>query len=71
MNLERSALFQQLASKLPDLPRWVEARALLLWNACEVFGLHETPELSFVLRSQTSKLAIVVGSPEAGWSWLA
>src|SRR4051812_46021867 len=52
-----------LASRLPDIPRWVEARDLLLAGECEIFGLSETPELSLVLRDAPTEAFFVVGQP--------
>lgn len=58
------SLGQSLADRLPDVPRWVEARGLLRGGHCEILGLHEAPELSFVVRD-TAALGgiIVVGAP--------
>lgn len=57
-------LGQSLADRLPDVPRWVEARDLLRGGRCEVLGLREQPELSFVLRDpQALGGIIVVGAP--------
>lgn len=55
---------QSLARRLPDIPRWVEARDLLLHGGCEVFGLAETPDLSFVVRDPETGFAAVVGAPD-------
>ncbi len=52
-----------LAQRLPDLPRWVEARALLLGDPCEIFGLQEIPALAFVLRDPESNFVFVIGTP--------
>jgi RimJ/RimL family protein N-acetyltransferase len=57
------SLSQSLAKRLPDLPRWVEARALLLGGACEIHGLREEPELSFVVRGPDVEEVFVVGAP--------
>ncbi|WP_290650626.1 hypothetical protein [Aquisalimonas sp.] len=56
-------VYRALARMLPDLPRWVEARALLLWGRCELCGLHEAPELSFVVGDPATERIAVVGSP--------
>ena len=53
-----------LARRIPDLPRWVEARATLLWECGEVYGLREGPELSLVVREPEVELVTVVGTPE-------
>jgi RimJ/RimL family protein N-acetyltransferase len=57
------SLSQSLAKRLPDLPRWVEARALLLDGACEIDGLQEEPELSLVVREPDLEEIFVVGTP--------
>jgi GNAT superfamily N-acetyltransferase len=54
---------QPLARRLPDLPRWVEVRDLLLSGECQIFGLEETPALAFALRDPDEDLAFVVGAP--------
>jgi len=56
-------LNRTLTERLPDLPRWVEVRALLLGEPCEIFGLKEEPELSLVVRE--SNTVFVIGRPEA------
>jgi RimJ/RimL family protein N-acetyltransferase len=48
---------------LPDIPRWVEARALLLSGECEIFGLEEAPRLSVAVRDPSTGSVIVVGRP--------
>ncbi len=52
-----------IAQRLPDLPRWVEARDLLLWGRCEIFGLQEEPDFSLVLRDPATELIVVIGTP--------
>jgi GNAT superfamily N-acetyltransferase len=52
-----------LAQRLPDIPRWVEARALLLRGDCEIFGLREAPDPSFVVRDPVTELVVVIGTP--------
>ncbi|HVE78271.1 MAG TPA: GNAT family N-acetyltransferase [Gemmatimonadaceae bacterium] len=54
-----------IAKRLPDLPRWVEARDLLLHGPCEVLGLEEKPGLSLVVRDPTTELIVVIGRPAA------
>ena len=50
-----------LAAALPDIPRLVETRAMLLSGACEVLG---EPEVGrYVVRSLDAALAAVVGRP--------
>jgi GNAT superfamily N-acetyltransferase len=56
---------QSLAQCLPDLPRWVEVRDLLLSGDGEVTGLVETPALAFIIREPGERTAFVVGAPPA------
>jgi GNAT superfamily N-acetyltransferase len=56
----------RLARELPDIPRWVETRSLLLVGECELFGLDESDELSFVVRGTGYPLVSVVGRPSKG-----
>ena len=63
---ERNTLIHSshaLAQRLPDLPRWVEARYLLLSESCEIFSLQEEPELTAVLRDPETGFVFVVGTP--------
>ncbi|WP_317109616.1 GNAT family N-acetyltransferase [Chroococcidiopsis sp. SAG 2025] len=49
---------------LPDTPRWVETRSLLLSGEGEIFGVDETTgKLNFIVCSPTQKLICVVGYP--------
>lgn len=52
-----------LAHRLPDLPRLVETRAMLLSGACEVLG--DAAGGHYVVRSLDAALAAVVGRPAA------
>src|SRR5918992_3833760 len=54
---------QSIARRLPDIPRWVEARALLLSGECEIFGLAERPRLSVAVRDPSTGSVIIVGRP--------
>ena len=54
-----------LARELPDLPRWVEARDILLLEEGRIFGLSRHPGLSFVLCDPDGECAFVVGRPDA------
>jgi GNAT superfamily N-acetyltransferase len=56
---------QAIAQRLSDLPRWVEVRDLLL-EGCELLGLQEEPELSFLVRDADTKSIFVVGTPAPG-----
>jgi hypothetical protein len=53
-----------LAAELPDLPRWVEVRSMLLSGAGRVVGAVTTSPLSFVV-VDSSGTAGVVGRPPA------
>ena len=62
------AIHARLVRALPDIPRWVETRSILLSGHCEVLGLDDAGgELSFVVRDTASKeiYASVVGRPAA------
>jgi GNAT superfamily N-acetyltransferase len=52
-----------LAAGLPDVPRLVETRAILLSGACEVLG--DAQRGDYVVRSLDAGLAAVVGRPSA------
>jgi GNAT superfamily N-acetyltransferase len=52
-----------IAQRLPDIPRWVEARSLLLSGDGEVFGLDETSELALAVRDPSTGSVFVVGHP--------
>src|SRR6185503_20414741 len=54
---------RELAARLPDLPRLVETRAMLLSGACEVIG--DTAQRHYVVRSLDAGVAAVVGRPSA------
>ncbi len=56
-------LLLQLAQALPDIPRFIETRGMLLANACEVLGLNQTNGLNFVVRSFHTGLISVIGKP--------
>lgn len=49
----------RLARALPDTPRWIETRSILLSGDCEIFGLEGGPD--FVVRDP--ELISVVGHP--------
>jgi RimJ/RimL family protein N-acetyltransferase len=52
-----------LARYLPDLPRWIEIRDLLLAGDAEVFGVCEEPELTLIVRDPETECIFVVGMP--------
>lgn len=56
-------LLDHLARALPDVPRWIETRSMLLSDGCELFGVDEQ-EPSFVVRDP--ELISVVGYPSPG-----
>ncbi|HYW11584.1 MAG TPA: GNAT family N-acetyltransferase [Longimicrobium sp.] len=61
---DQIALGQALADRLPDVPRWVEARSMLRGGTCEILGVHEAPQLSFVILDPGGMGGvIVVGAP--------
>ena len=53
--------FGRLARLLPDLPRWIEVRSMLLSGRCEVFGLEEEPQPRFAICNSERELTGVVG----------
>ena len=53
-------------AKLPDVHRWVEARATLLAPEGRVFGMRTGDEASFVVREHASSAVFVVGLPDRG-----
>ena len=59
------AKLSRLAYTLPDIPRWVETRKMLLSGDCEVFGLNGEHESWFVVRKagQNPVYASIVGYP--------
>jgi RimJ/RimL family protein N-acetyltransferase len=54
---------QQLLSTVPDQPKWVELRAMLLSGQCEIYGLEGAEELSFVARKAEIEMVCVFGRP--------
>jgi GNAT superfamily N-acetyltransferase len=61
---EDLALAQRLSASLPDVPRWVEAKWMLLNLSCEILALEEKPALSFVLLDRRTHSVEVVGLPD-------
>ena len=55
---------KDLAAALPDLPRWVETRGLLLSGRCKVFGFSEGGA-DYAVRSTDSPMVCIVGRPDA------
>ena len=51
-----------LLARLPDLPRWVELRALLLTGRCDVVALEHDP-LAAAVAAAAFRSAFVVGRP--------
>ena len=65
--MEGSAESGRLAALLPDVPRFVETRAMLLEGSCEILGLEEdAASSSFVVRDGEADLVCVVGYPARG-----
>ncbi len=69
----------ELAAELADLPRWLDARGMLLRGRCQVFG-REKPGAGYLAREPDVRLIAVVGRPspravrqavvgtDAGWT---
>ncbi|MGH9940006.1 MAG: GNAT family N-acetyltransferase [Blastocatellia bacterium] len=53
----------RLLSVIPDQPKWVELRAMLLSGQCEIYGLEDAERLSFVARHTEMELVSVYGRP--------
>jgi len=71
-NKDRSStksVLDRLFDALPDIPRWLYARTMLLSGRCEVLGLAEPgPEPQFVARElveSEDRAICVVGRPPA------
>ncbi|MCI0524510.1 MAG: GNAT family N-acetyltransferase [Acidobacteria bacterium] len=56
-------IIQRLLSIVPDQPKWVELRGMLLSGQCEVDGLEDAERLSFVARHAETDLVFVYGCP--------
>lgn len=54
---------QKFAGILPDIPRWVETRSMLLAGRCEVLGAQGEASRGFVVRGLSNGLIGVVGHP--------
>lgn len=52
-----------LAARLPDRPRWVEIRSILLSGAGQIIGAVSLEPLTFVVMDTLGELAGVVGRP--------
>lgn len=52
-----------IARRLPDIPRWVEARSLLLSGECEIFGLTDAHDISLAVRDPSTGSVVVIGRP--------
>jgi len=59
--LDRAA-YKRLADSLPDIPRWIETRSMLLAGEGEILGLTEDP-LAFVIRDTRTSFVAVIGRP--------
>jgi len=58
------SLRHEIAQRLPDAPRWVEARACLFEGSGEILGLEQEPELSLVIHDVAGSI-FVIGKPAA------
>lgn len=61
------AIYARILRTLPDIARWVKTRSILLSGHCEVLGLKDGEELSFVVRDTAADeiYVSVVGRPAA------
>jgi GNAT superfamily N-acetyltransferase len=57
-------MYRDLAALLPDTPRWVETRSLLLSGRCEVVGAGAKPSLPFVVVSSDLPLICIAGKAD-------
>lgn len=55
-----------LARSLPDIPRWVETRSMLMSGDCELVGPIESAPPAFIVRRLRTGLMAVVGLPSPG-----
>ena len=53
-----------LITALPDIPRWVEVRGMLLSGRGHAYGVELTPMPTGVVFQPTTKLAAVIGHPD-------
>ena len=60
--MESEITIERALERLPDIPRWVEARAVLLSGTCSVFGT----ERGFLVRNDApgGQLIVAVGEPQ-------
>lgn len=56
-------------TELPDLPRWVEVRGMLLAGRGRTLGIGTEPRLNGVVHQPDTRLAAVIGEPEPGLIW--
>lgn len=54
---------QQLLSTVPDHPKWVELRAMLLSGQCEIYELEDAKGLSCVARQAEMEIVAICGRP--------
>ncbi|MGH9367968.1 MAG: GNAT family N-acetyltransferase [Thermoanaerobaculia bacterium] len=57
-------MLSELAGRLPDLPRWVETRAMLLSGRSELVGTPGPGPADFLVRGTDFGLFCVAGSPD-------
>lgn len=53
----------QLLSTVPDQPKWVELRAMLLSGQCGIYELEDAERLSFMARQAEMEMVAVCGRP--------
>jgi GNAT superfamily N-acetyltransferase len=53
---------QEILAALPDLPRWVEARGMLLSGRCEIVSSGESPG-NVLLQARSAPLIVIAGNP--------
>ena len=59
--MDRQELYSRLARSLPDIPRWLETRSMLLDGDAEVLGESEGNANAYVVRDIATQLISVVG----------
>lgn len=60
---DMTSTIRWLLSAVPDQPKWVELRAMLLSGQCEVYGLEDAGRLSFIARHAEMEMGVICGRP--------
>jgi GNAT superfamily N-acetyltransferase len=60
---DTDSTIQRLLSIVPDQPKWVELRAMLLSGQCEIYELQDAERLSFVARHAEMEMVAICGRP--------